>query len=135
MKVGDRYQVGLTMMPKRTLAVDSFEVFVKYDPTFFEVSNVAYNPKIGKATSAKASKEKGLVVLTIYVTDPKGFSLLTDVSADLMNFSVKPLKAGIGAFEINAGNGQGYSATMIVENGKASAVPFVTNKLEITIRK
>ena len=75
------------------------------------------------------------MVLTIYVTDPKGFSLLTDVSADLMNFSVKPLKAGIGAFEINAGNGQGYSATMIVENGKASAVPFVTNKLEITIRK
>lgn len=135
MKVGERYSVGLNLMPKKDLQIDSFEIFVKYDPKMFEVSDLTSNTELGKSTSAKVNQKQGLIVTTIYIAQPNGFGVKTEQLLNLINFSVKPLGQGESFFEVNTGNESADSATMLVENGKATAIPYSTNKLVIKVSK
>ena len=109
---------------------------MKYDPTAFEITNLTFDKKLGKPTFSKISKDKGLLVANLYLSDPKGLSIVANEDVlKLMGFTVTPKKAGSFSFEVNTGNGRGESVTMMVENGTAKVVPFSSNKLDVNVTK
>ncbi|MCL4384673.1 hypothetical protein M1116_04415 [Patescibacteria group bacterium] len=136
MKQGQGYPVSLNMTTRKNYQIDSFDVYVKYDPTAFEVSNLTFDPKLGKPTFSKVSSNTGLLVANIYLSSPKGLAVNANQDVlKLMGFTVTPKKTGVFNFEVNTGNGRGESATMMVENGTAKVIPFSSNPLEVNVSK
>ena len=136
MKVGTKYPVGLVLSTKKNLQIDTFDLYIKYDPSAFEISDLSFDKKVGKPVFSKISKDKGLVVVNIYMSDVKGLEVISGVDlVKLVGFNAKPLKMGNYSFEVNAGNGGAESATMMVENGTAKVIPFSSSKLDVAVSK
>lgn len=133
MEQGKSYPVSLNMLAKKDLQIDTFDLYVKYDPTALEISNLTFDKKLGKPTFAKVSKDKGLVVANVYLTEATGLKVTMAEVMKLMSFSVVPKKAGMTSLEMNTGNVNSESATMLVENGTAKVIPFSSNVLEVSI--
>lgn len=115
--------------------VDSVNVYVKYDPEAFEVSNLKFGTKLPKPAFSKVSTLRGLVVANFLISDAKGLNLKKGEELAVMDFDIKPKKTGNFDFEISTGQEMKESATMIVENGTAKVLPFTSNKLTVTVAR
>lgn len=135
MNVGKQYPVSLNMLTKKDYQVDTFDVYVKYDPLAVDVSGLTFDKRLGKPAFSKISKDKGLIVANVYMSDPKGVKVAMSEVLKMMSFSVTPKKSGLTTLEVSAGNANGESATMLVENGTSKVIPFSSNKLEVTVIK
>ncbi len=137
MKVGKATTVGLNIVAKRDLQVDTLDLYIKYDPTAFDIASTSIKQGSGlpRPIFAKASTKTGLVVANFLIEAPKGVSVKSGAVFSLLNFTVKPKKVGNFEFEIDTGNVRRESATMIVENGVGKAIPYSSNKLVVSVSK
>lgn len=135
MKVGETYQVELNVLSKADYFVDSMGIYLNYDSSAFEVSNLTYDEKLPKPDFSKISESKNLVVVNYLIQDSIGYKLNAGNIVALAKFKVKPLKPGVFDFEVNTGKEDKESATMFIENASGKVLPFSSNKLTITSSK
>ncbi len=113
--------------------LDAVNIYVKYDPTAFDVSVLSFDKRLPSPAFSKVSTLKSLLVANFLIADAKGLNLPANDELNLMTFKFKAVKAGTFNFEISTGVDSKESATMIVENGTAKSLPFLSNKLSINV--
>ena len=59
MKVGNSYPISLNLTTKQDLQIDSFDLYIKYDPSAFDVNSLSFDKQLGKPTFSKVSTDKG----------------------------------------------------------------------------
>lgn len=116
-------------------AVDAINVYVKYNPEAFEISNVVYDPKLPKPTFDKISTERGLIVTNFLIAESKGLKINKEETLTVMKFNITPKTTGVFNFEISTGNEMKESATMIVENATSEVLPYSSNKLTVNVAR
>lgn len=132
-KVGENGEVKVIMKGNADKAVDSVNVYVKYDPSAFEVKELVFDKKLPAPAFSKVSTLRGLLVANFLISDPKGLSLKSGEDLLLMSFKMNALKPGSHNFEISTGKEMKESATMIVENGTSKPITFSSNKLSVNV--
>lgn len=132
-KVGENGEVKVMMKGNADKAVDSVNVYVKYDPSVFDVKELAFDKKLPAPAFNKVSTLRGLLVANFLISDPKGLSLKSGEDLLLMSFKMNALKSGSHNFEISTGKEMKESATMIVENGTSKPITFSSNKLSVNV--
>ena len=113
--------------------LDAVNVYVKYDPTMFDVTSLSFDKKLPTPAFSKVSTLKSLLVANFLIAEANGLSLPANNELNLMTFKFNVIKAGTFNFEISTGADSKESATMIVENGTAKSLPFLSNKLSINV--
>lgn len=127
--------VEVKMTADAEKAVDSVNVYVKYNPEAFDISNLTFDKKLPKPTFEKVSVERGLVVANFLVSAPQGLKISQGEVISLMTFKINPKKTGVFNFEISTGNEMKESATMIVENATSEVLPYSSNKLTVNVTR
>ncbi len=133
MKVGQSYAVEVDMLGKDNYSFDGADLYVKYDPSAFNVSNLSFDSKIPKPTFSKVSQQKGMVVANYLFPSQNGYRIAKNEFASVMKFDVTPKKLGNFDFEITTGNQDKESATMFIESVTSQALPFSSNKLNVNV--
>lgn len=134
-KLGKTAEIEVKMRGSSARAMDSINVYLKFDPAAFEAKNLTFDKKLPAPTFSKISTTRSLVVANFLVTDPKGFSLTNGEEISLMKFSVTPKMTGSFDFEISTGDELKESVTMIVENTTGAVLPFSSNKLTVNVSR
>lgn len=132
-KVGSGGEVKVMMKGNADKAVDSVNVYVKYDPSIFDVKEMVFDKRLPAPAFSKVSTLRGLLVANFLISDPKGLSLKSGEDILLMSFKMSALKPGAHNFEISTGKEMKESATMIVENGTSKPITFSSNKLTVNV--
>lgn len=132
-KVGENGEVKVMMKGNADKSVDSVNVYVKYDPSIFDVKDMQFDKKLPAPAFSKVSTLRGLLVANFLISDPKGLSLKSSEDLLLMSFKMTALKPGSHNFEISTGKEMKESATMIVENGSSKPITFSSNKLTVNV--
>jgi len=135
MNVGKEYQIEVGGQSRLGVSLDAVNLYVKYDPLAFDVSNLVFDAKLPKPTFSKASLQKSVVVVNYLISEKNGVKVSTGESMSLLKFTVKPKKAGNYVFEISSGNGTEESVTMFVENATGKVLPYLSNKLTVNVLK
>lgn len=133
LKKGATGVVKVGMVGNVNKAVDSINLYVKYDPSKVEAMDMTFDKKLPTPVFSKVSTLRGLLVANFLISDADGLSILSGEELNLMTFKVKALKPGKVDFEISTGKEMKESATMIVENGTSKSVGFSSNKLTINV--
>lgn len=116
-------------------SLDSVNVYLKYDPTAFEISNLTFDAKLGTPTFSKVSQTTGLLVANFLISAPAGLKVSGGEVLSLMKFNVKPIKTGVFSFEVSTGNGNKEAATMFVENTTSKILPFTSSNLAVNVSR
>lgn len=132
MVVGKNYPVELNMLSSMSKSVDSMSLYINFDPSAFDVTNLSFDSKLPKPYFSKVSTQKSLIVVNYLVQDQAGYKIESNNALALVKFNVKPKKAGTFNFEINTGVTDKESATMFIENASGKVLPFSSNKLTVT---
>lgn len=135
MKIGNVYTVELNMVSKNGYALDALDLYVKYDKSAFDVNNLTFGPRFPKPTFSKISTLKSLLVANFLINDQSGLKIIPNEVNLVAKFEIKPKKAGNFDFEINLGDANKESATLFVENGTSSVLPFTSNKLTVKVTR
>lgn len=135
MKVSQPSVVEVNLLGKNTRAVDSLNLYVKYDPKSFDIDNLTFDPKLPKPTFSKVSTAKGMVVVNFLISEAAGMEIAEGDSLTLVRFDAVPKTVGDFSFEISTGNGTNESATMFVENATAKVLPYSGSKLTVKVIK
>jgi len=133
MKLNETSTIEVKASALQTKSVDSINVYLKYNPAAFELSNLTFDKRLPTPTFSKISINKGLVVVNFLVSDPSGLKMMASEDITLMKFDAKPKSVGKFEFEINTGNELKESATMFVENATSAILPFSSNKLTVDV--
>jgi len=123
----------VTMVGNSDRALDSINVYVKYDPNAFNVPELVFDKKLPKPAFSKVSETRGLLVVNFLIADAGGLKLKAGELLPLMSFQATPKKVGKFDFEISTGSELKESATMIVENATSKVLPFSSNKLTVNV--
>jgi hypothetical protein len=115
--------------------LDSVNVYLKYDPTAFEISNLTFDKVLPAPAFSKVSQTTGLIVANFLISAPAGLKISSGQVLSLMKFSAKPIKTGDFGFEISTGNGSKESVTMFVESVTSKILPFTANKLTVSVSR
>ncbi len=135
MQVGKKYSVDLSMLSKDENKVGTVDLYVKYDPSAFEVSNLGYDSKLQKPNVLLSGEKKGMMVVNYYSMDPSGFLFSKAEHYSLITFDVIPKKEGNFEFEVSTGNVNDGSVTMILDNNTKKEMLFTSNKLTVNVTK
>jgi hypothetical protein len=135
MKLGQSGTVEVSATGNADESLDAVNVYLKYDPTAFDVSNLTFDKKLGTPAFSKVSQTTSLVVANFLISAPAGLKVGSGEALSLMKFSVKPIKTGDFDFEINTGSGGSEAKTMFVENGTSKILPFTANKLTVNVSR
>lgn len=135
MEVGKKYTVDMSLLSKDEYSLGSMELYVRFDPEAFEVSNINYDKKLVKPDVLRVSDKKGIVVANYYILDSEGLELDKAEHYSLIMFDVKPKKAGSYDFKISTGNDDGESVTMFLDNKTRKELPFISNNLSVNVVK
>jgi len=127
----DKGKVMVTMVGQTDRKLDSVDIYVKYDTSQVDVSNLMFDKKLPSPAFSKISTLKGMVVANFLISNPTGLSLTAGEKLNVMTFNIKPKATGPISFEISTGNAAKESVTMIVENGTSKVLPFKSNKLTV----
>lgn len=117
----------LTSTDKK-VGVDAIDLYINYDPSIAEVTEVTVGKGLPAPTFKRINKEKGLVVLNFLMSDVNGFILNKNVAAELINLKVNFLKEGTVDFSLG-------EASLVVENTSAKVLPFNSEKLVINVTR
>lgn len=137
MIVGKVYPLELNMLASAARSMDSMSLYIKYDPSAFDVTNLMFDSKLPKPYFSKISTQKSLIVVNYLIQDKIGYKVEANNPLVLAKFSVKPKKTGNFNFEIDTGIADKESATMFIESATGKVLPFSSNKLTVssTVRK
>lgn len=133
MSVGKKYSIELNMLGKNDYYLGGMDLYVKFDPTAFSVSNLTYGNNFPKPTYSKISQQKGVVVANYLISAENGFKVAKDQLDSMVSFDVIPKKAGNFNFEITTGNQDKESATMFIESSTSKVLPFSSNVLNVNV--
>ena len=132
MVIGKSYPVELNMISSMTKSLDAMSLYIKYDKTAFDVTNLTFDSKLPKPNFSKISTQTNLIVMNYLIQESAGYKVGVNNALALAKFNVKPKKAGSFTFEINTGIEDKESATMFIENATGKVLPFSSNKLTVT---
>jgi len=132
--IGSELTVNVLMVSKEELLADAINLYVSYDPTMAEVSDLVAGEGMPKPTFEKISDKKNMVVMNYYIED-NGLAFEPGEGRILATFKAKILKEGELNFDLSTGIEDKDSATMIVENSTSEAVPFSVSNLRVEIVK
>jgi hypothetical protein len=135
MTIGKSYQVEVNSVSLGQKSLDAVNVYIKYDPTAFDVSNLVFDTKLPKPVFSKVSLQKSVVVVNYLISEKNGLVVKANENLALVKFTVKPKKTGNHSFEISSGNEAKESVTMLVENATSKALPYSSNKLTVNVLK
>lgn len=130
---GESGKMNVTLKGSTARSLDSVNIYVKYDPTAFDVPELMFDKKLPKPVFSKVSTSRGLLVANFLISDAEGLKLDANEELSLMEFNFSPKKSGEFNFEISTGNEMKESATMIVENTTSKVLPFSSNKLTVKV--
>jgi len=135
MQVGKLSKVEVNLLAKKTRSLDSLNLYVKYDPKVFNITNLTFDSRLPKPTFSKVSTAKGMIVVNYLISETAGMKISEGDSLSLVKFDATPKMAGDYSFEISSGNEANESVTMFVENATVKALPFLGNKLTVNVTK
>jgi len=135
MKLNQAGTVEVKAVGNANKALDALNVYVKYDPSAFEISNLTFDKRLPAATFSKVSQTTGLVVANFLISTPSGLKVNSGDVLSLMKFSAKPIKTGVFNFEISTGKQMKESATMFVENSTSKILPFSSSGLTVNVSR
>jgi len=135
MQVGKLSKVEVSLLAKKTRSVDSLNLYVKYDPKVFNITNLTFDSRLPKPTFSKVSTAKGMIVVNYLISEAAGMKINEGDSLALIKFDATPKMVGDYSFEISNGNEANESATMFVENATVKALPYSGNKLTVNVTK
>jgi len=135
MKLNKSEAVEVTAVGNSDRSLDSVNVYLKYDPTAFEITNLTFDKKLPTPAFSKVSQTTGLVVVNFLISAPAGLKISSGEALSLMRFSAKPVKTGVFAFEVSTGSQGKESTTMFVENATSKVLPFLSSKLTVNVSR
>jgi hypothetical protein len=135
MKVGKSYKVVLNLTPKQDLKLNALDLFVKYDPESFTVSNLISNKEIQKPDLIKVSDKKDVIATSFLFNNKDGQAFTKDTQTSVLTFNVVPKKVGAAVLEISTGDSAGDSVTMFVDKVTSKSLLFSSNRLEVNVAK
>lgn len=136
MKLGESSEVELSLVSKNDYAVDSIDLFVKYDKTAFNLNDLTAGNLLPQPSFSKISEKTSLVVVSYKVAEAEGFQIKKNVQLSLAKFKVTPKREGSFTFEVNTGEADKESVTMFVKTGRPITVlPFSSNKLTVQVER
>ncbi len=133
-QVGKTTTVTLKVTANTRKAVDAMDLYIKYDPAAFKVTDLTVGEGLPKPASSKISPKTGLIVANIYISGTSSFNLEKAVDKDLITFKVTPQRAGDFNFEIDTGKTARDSVTMLVEAKTAKVIPFTAETFKIKVK-
>jgi hypothetical protein len=133
MKVGKSYKVTLNITPNQDLKLNALELYIKYDPQIFTVSNLVSDEEIQKPDLMKVSDKKDVIATNFLFSGTDGESFAKDKQISILTFNVVAKKAGVSQFEIGTGDSDGNSATMFVDKVTSKSLSFSSDKLEVNL--
>ena len=128
-------EVEVTAVGNANKFLDAVNVYLKYDPTAFDVTNLTFDKKLGKPSFSKVSQTTGLIVANFLVSATSGLQVAGGEELSLMKFNVKPIKTGVFTFSISTGNDGKESTTMFVENTTSKILPFLSKNLTVNVSR
>jgi len=134
MKLGKKYLVTVNLLPKKNLAVDGVEVFVKYPVGEVTVTGMKDGKWMPKSVLNMVS-EKTSTLIGRYLMTGAALQLVNGQSVEVLTFEVQPTKVGTFSLEISTGAESAETTSLVVENTTARAIPYESNKLTITVEK
>jgi hypothetical protein len=135
MKLNKTETVEVKAVGNSNRSLDSVNVYLKYDPTAFEVTNLVFDKKLPAPTFSKVSQTTGLIVANFLISAPEGLKISSSDVLSLMKFGAKPIKTGVFTFEVSTGNEGKESTTMFVENATGRVLPFSSSKLTVNVSR
>lgn len=135
MTLGKSYPIEVNAVSSVSKSLDAVNLYVKYDATAFEVTNLSFDSKLPKPTFSKVSKQKNMVVVNYLISGSGGLEVKGGEALALLKFDVKPLKIGSFSFEVSTSKDSKESATMFVENTTSKALPFSGSGLNVNVLK
>lgn len=134
LSVGEENKIGVSLVSETDVNLDSVELYIRYDPSVFDISDLNHGDVLPEPAFIKASETKGLVVANFMIGEGNGLSLVDGDVIKVMDFVVKAKQVGEYGFSFNTGDVSTGSVTMLVENGSQSLVPFSTDELVINVK-
>lgn len=135
MKLNQAGTVEVTAVGNADKSLDAVNVYLKYDPNAFEITNLTFDKKLPVPTFSKISQTTGLIIVNFLISAPAGLKVSSSEVLSLMKFSAKPVKTGVFSFEVSTGSGMKESATMFVENATSKILPFLSSKLTVNVSR
>lgn len=136
MKLGETSDVEVSVISKNDYSVDSIDLFIKYDKSAFDLSDLTPGNTLPKPNFSKISDKKSLVVVSYKIAEAEGFQIRKNEALSLVKFRVTPKKEGSFAFEVNTGEVDKESVTMFVKTGRpVTTLPFSSNKLTVQVER
>ena len=132
MKIGKSYKVVLNLIPKKEIALNAIDLYVKFDPSLLTISNLVSSDDIAKPNFIKVSDKKSVIAANFLFAAKDGVVLNTK-GTNVLTFNVTPKKTGIAFLEIGKGDSEGNSVTIFVDKSTSKGLPFSSNKLEIKL--
>lgn len=133
MKMSEMTEMEVKATAMSTKSLDSVNLYLKYNPAAFDISNLVFDDRLPVPTFNKVSTTKGMVVVNFLISDPGGVKVMQGEVLSLAKFQVKPKMTGDFDFEISTGNEVKESATMFVESESSEILPFTSNKLTVNV--
>ena len=133
MKVGKKYQVTLTFTPKKEIALNALELYVKFNKEMLTISDLVYDKNVPKPDFTKISDKQSVIVSTFLFQANEGVVFAKDKAINILTFNVTPKKSGVSSLEMGTGDSEGYSVTMFVDTATGKVLPYSSNKLEIKL--
>jgi hypothetical protein len=134
MKVGNKYLVTVSLLPKQNLKIDGVEAFVKYPVGQIAVTAMKDGKGMPKSVLNMVS-EKTSTLIGRYLMTGSALELVNGQPVEVLTFQVQPLKAGTFSLEMSTGTESMETTSLVVENTSARAVPYESNILTITAEK
>jgi hypothetical protein len=134
MKIGKKYLVTVSLMPKKNLKVDGVEAFVKYPVGQIIVTGMKDGKEMPKSVLNMVS-EKTSTLIGRYLMTGAALQLVNGKPVEVLTFEVQPTKVGTFSLEVSTGTELAETTSLVVENTTARAIPYESNILTITAEK
>jgi len=134
MKLEKKYLVTVSLLPKKNLAIDGVEVFVKYPVEQVTVTGMKDGNGMPKSVTNMVS-EKTSTLIGKYMIVGAPLQLVKNQPVEVLSFEVQPTKVGTFDLEISTGKELKETTTLIAENTSARVIPYESNKLTIVAEK
>jgi hypothetical protein len=130
---GQKSKVTVSLNPVTSTGYDSVAVYLSYDPSLFDISQLTAGKAMPSPVFLKASTKEKMIVANFLISEKGGLKAESGSQIEVFSFNATAKKSGVGDFKITTGKGSSESASMIVENGTSKVLPFKGNSLTINI--
>lgn len=131
--VGESGEVAVVFVDEVGHRIDGIQLYVTYDPEFFEVTDLRAGDGLGRPKLMTVSPKKKMIAVMYLVEAPEGLEVEKGGKVEVLTFKFKALKAGVGAFEVNTGTDGDDLITRVAETKTSRAVSFSGDKLVIKV--